>query len=223
MPLTSRSGRGLLCVAGAIGLGIISFVFPFIWDIFLPASGSGDTGTFYYTLHAIWIPLSGLVLRGASAALFVIGFLFAWRNRALVGPRQRAVLGLATLAFAASAGAAGLLMFLGIMAGLVYSPDSLVINPILNVALSMAIGLSLYWLLSGEGVRQARLAGVIAFVAGVVSSVLEVVWRSTQLEGVGTIAVTAGFLSLTLWLALFLWGYEELRLRGASRPAGLPA
>jgi len=223
MPSTSRSGRGLLWIAGAIGLGIVSRLFPFVWNILLPASGSGDTGTLYYTLHTVWIPLSGLALLGATASLLGIGFLFAWRDRAHVDPGQRAVLGLATLAFAVSAGAAGLLTFLGIAAGLVHSPDFYAANGILNVVLSIAIGLSLYWLLLGDGVRQARLAGVIALVAGSVSSVLEVVWRSTQSEGVGTIAVTAGFLSLTLWLALFLWGYEELRLRGVSRPAGLPA
>jgi len=223
MPSTSRSGRGLLCVAGAIGLGIVSFVFPYVWDIFLPASDPGDTGTFSYALHTIWIPLSGLLLRGASAALFVIGFLFARRDRAHVDPGQRPILGLATLAFAVSAGVAGILTFLGVTAGLVYSPDFYVANGILNIGLSIAIGLSLYWLLLGEGVRQARLAGVIALVAGSVSSVLTVVWRATRMDALGTIAVTAGFLSLTLWLALFLWGYDELRLRGASRPTGLPA
>jgi len=128
----------------------------------LPASDPGDTGTFSYALHTIWIPLSGLLLRGASAALFVIGFLFARRDRAHVDPGQRPILGLATLAFAVSAGVAGILTFLGVTAGLVYSPDFYVANGILNVGLSIAIGLSLYWLLLGEGVRQARLAGVIA-------------------------------------------------------------
>jgi len=223
MPSTSRSGRGLLCVAGAIGLGIVTFLFPYVWDIFLPASGSGDTGTFSYTLHTVWIPLSGLVLMVGTAASFVFGFLLVWRDRAHVDPGQRAVLGLAMLAFAIAAGAAGLLAFLGVVAGLVYTPDLHVPKRILDIALAIATGLSLYWLLSGVGVRQARLAGLVALVAGSVSSVFAVVWGEARIDGAGTIAVTAGFLSLTLWLALFLWGYDELRLRGLSRPAGLPA
>jgi len=223
MASTSRSGRGLLCIAGAIGSGILSILLQYAWAIFLPASGFGDTGSLYYTVHTVLIPLSGLALSGAAAALFVIGFLLAWRDRAHADPGRRAILGLATMAFAVSAGAAAVLTVLGIAARLVYSPDFELRNGILNVGLSIAIGLSLYWLLLGEGVRQARLAGIVAFVAGSVSSVLAVVWRATQLDGLGTIAVTAGFLSLTLWLALFLWGYEELRLRGPTRPAGLPA
>jgi len=223
MASTSRSGRGFLCIAGAIGLGILSILLPYVWDIFLPASGFGDTGPFYYTVHTVWIPLSGLILRGAAAVLFAIGFLLAWRDRAQAESGRRPVIGLATIAFAVSAGAAGILTILGVTAGLVYSPDFDVPNGILNVSLSIAIGLSLYWLLLGEGVRQARLAGIVAFVAGCVSSVLAMVWRAARVDGLGTIALTAGFLSLTLWLALFLWGYEELRLRGPTRPAGLAA
>ncbi len=223
MTSTSRSGRGLLCIAGAIGLGIVSFLFPYVWDIFLPASVPAEQGAFYYALHTVWIPLSGFLLRATAAVLFVLGFLLAWRDRARVDPRQRAVLGLATLAFAVSAGAAGLLTFLGVIAGLVYSPDFWVPIIIVNVGLAITIGLTLYWLLLGEGVRQARLAGMVALVAGSVSSLLAVFRRATRIDGVGVIGVTAGFLSLTLWLALFLWGYEELRLRGVSRPPGLPA
>src|SRR5256886_5751679 len=223
MASTLRSGRGFLCIAGAIGLGILSLLLPYVWDIFLPASGFGDTGSFYYTVHTVWIPFSGLVLRGAAAALFVIGFLLAWRDRAHADSGRRPVLGLATMALAVSAGAAAILTVLGIAAGLVYSPDLELRNGILNVGLSIAIGLSLYWLLLGVGVRQARLAGICAVVAGSVRSVFAVVLSATQVDGLGTIAVTAGFLSLTLWLALFLWGYEELRLRGPTWPAGLPA
>src|SRR3989442_5168421 len=223
MASTSRSGHGLLCIAGAVGLGILPLLLQYVWSIFLPASGFGDTGSLYYGVHTVLIPLSGLVLLGAGAALFVIGFLLAWRDRAHADPGRRPILGLATMAFGVSAGAAAILMVLGIAAGLVYSPDFELRIGILNVGLSIALGLSLYWLLLGEEVRQARLAGIVAFVAGSVSSVLAVVWRATQLDGLGTIAVTAGFLSLTLWLALFLWGYEELRLRGPIRPAGLPA
>src|SRR5947199_8951228 len=82
MASTSHSGRGLLCIAGAIGLGILSILLQYVWSIFLPASGLGDTGSFYHTVHSVLIPLSGLVLSGAGAALFVIGFLLAWRDRA---------------------------------------------------------------------------------------------------------------------------------------------
>src|SRR5256712_7946044 len=143
MASTSHSGRGLLCIASAIGLGILSFLLPYVWDIFLPASGFGDTGSFYYTVHTVWIPLSGLILRGAAAALFVIGFLLARRDRAHADPRRRPILGLATMAFAVSAGAAAILTVLGIAARLVYSPAYELRNGILNAVLSIAIGLSL--------------------------------------------------------------------------------
>src|SRR2546427_3272627 len=182
MASTSRSGRGLLCIAGAIGLGILSLLLPYVWDIFLPASGFGDAGSFYYTVHTVWIPLSGLVLRGAAAALFVIGFLLAWRDRTYADSGRRPVLGLATMAFAVSAGAAGILTVLGITAGLVYSPDFDVPNCILNVGLSIAIGLSLYWLLLGGGGRQAPPPGNGAVVAGCGRSGLAMVRRAARAD-----------------------------------------
>src|SRR3989449_5979076 len=147
MASTSHSGRGLLCIAGAIGLGILSILLQYVWSIFLPPSGLPDTGSFYHTVHTVLIPLSGLVLSGAGAALFVIGFLLAWRDRVYADPGRRPILGLATMAFAVSAGAAAILTVLSIAAGLVYSPDFELRNGILDVGLSISIGLSLYWLL----------------------------------------------------------------------------
>src|SRR2546428_2774685 len=106
---TSHSGRGLLCIAGAIGLGILSILLQYAWSIFLPASGFGDTGSFYYAVHTVWIPLSGLVLGGATAALFFIRFLLPWRDRAHADPGPRPILDLATKGFGGSAGAAPIL------------------------------------------------------------------------------------------------------------------
>src|SRR2546425_2783312 len=102
MASTSHSGRGLLCIAGAIGLGILSILLQYAWSIFLPASGFGDTGSFYYAVHTVWIPLSGLVLGGVTATLFFIGFLLAWRDRAHAHPGPRPLLELAALALAGS-------------------------------------------------------------------------------------------------------------------------
>src|SRR5437867_12037683 len=123
MASTSHSGRGLLCIAGAIGLGILSILLQYVWSIFLPPSGLPDTGSFYYTVHTVWIPLSGLALSGAAAALFVIGFLLSSRDRAHADPPRRPILGLATMAFAVSAGAAAILTVLGSPAGLFYFSD----------------------------------------------------------------------------------------------------
>ena len=93
----------------------------------------------------------------------------------------------------------------------------------MDVGFAIALGLTFYWLLLGVGIWQARVAGVVALVAGSLSSGLTVLWRATGNDGVSVIGLTAGFLSLSLWLALFLWGYEELRLKGMSRAPGLPA
>src|SRR2546425_3920883 len=122
MASTSHSGRGLLCIAGAIGLGILSILLQYAWSIFLPASGFGDTGSFYYAVHTVWIPLSGLVLGGATAALFVIGFLLAWRDRAHADPGRRPILQLATMGFAVSSGAAAFLTGLVVSAAVGDSP-----------------------------------------------------------------------------------------------------
>src|SRR2546428_10704379 len=102
MASTSHSGRGLLCIASAIGLGILSILLQYAWSIFLPASGFGDTGSFYYAVHTVWIPLSGLVLGGGTSALFFIGFLLPWGDRAPGRPGPRPVLQLATTGFPVS-------------------------------------------------------------------------------------------------------------------------
>src|SRR2546425_6670933 len=133
MASTSHSGRGLLCIAGAIGLGILSILLQYAWSIFLPASGFGDTGSFYYAVHTVWIPLSGLVLGGATAPLFVICFLLAWRDRAHADPGRRPILQPATLAFAVSAGAAAILTGFGLSAGFVYCPDLSIRDGVLDV------------------------------------------------------------------------------------------
>src|SRR3989449_11644021 len=108
MASTSHSGRGLLCIAGAIGLGILSILLQYAWSIFLPASGFGDTGSFNYAVHTVWIPLSGLVLGGATAALFVIGFLLSWRDPAHAHPRRPPIPQLATMALPVPPGAASI-------------------------------------------------------------------------------------------------------------------
>src|SRR3989442_4649900 len=110
MASTSHSGRGLLCIAGAIGLGILSILLQYVWSIFLPASGFGDTGSFYYAVHTVWIPLSGLVLGGATSALFFIGFLLRWRDLAHADPGGGPMLHLSAIAFSVFARAAACLL-----------------------------------------------------------------------------------------------------------------
>src|SRR2546425_10361566 len=122
MASTSHSGRGLLCIAGAIGLGILSILLQYAWSIFLPASGFGDTGSFYYAVHTVWIPLSGLVLGGATSALFVIGFLLARGDRAHADPGRGPILQVAPMACAVSSWAAAILTAFGVAAGFAVSP-----------------------------------------------------------------------------------------------------
>lgn len=222
MPSTPRFGIGLLFIAGAIGLHFVSFVFQYIGYL-LPASAPAEQESFYSSLHTLWIPLSSLLLVTASAAMLIVGFLIVWRDRAYLDPSQRAFLGLAGIAFAVSVGAALIRTSLGLMLGFVYAPSLRgALGPV-DVGFAIALGLTFYWLLLGVGISQARLAGIVALVVGSLSSGLTVLWRVTQSDGVAVIGLAAGFLSLTLWLALFLWGYEEVRLRGVSRAPGLPA
>ena len=221
-PSTSRSGIGLLFFAGAIGLHFLSFVFQYTGYL-LPNPVPAEQESFYYTLHTLWLPLLALLFVGASAAVLIVGFWIVWRDRAHVDPSQRAFLGLAGLGFAASVGAALIRTSLGLILGFVYAPNLREAIGAVDVGFAIALGLTFYWLLLGVGIWQARVAGVVALVAGSLSSGLTVLWRATGSDGVSVIGLTAGFLSLSLWLALFLWGYEELRLKGMSRAPGLPA
>jgi hypothetical protein len=204
-------------------LGIVSFLFPYVWDILLPASIPAGQESFYLALHRLWIPLSGTLLLVATAVLMFSGFLIVWHERAYVDPGRRAVLGLAFLAFALSIGAAVLQIVVSLALAFVYASNLRGALVVADVGLAVGLGLTLYWLLLGVGVRQARLAGIVAVVTGFVSSLLAPLWRATNIAGLGIIGVSAGLVSLTLWLALFLLGYEELRLRSGSPPTGLPA
>ena len=58
---------------------------------------------------------------------------------------------------------------------------------------------------------------------GIVSMLFPYVWGAFLPSSVHAGQESFYWGSLTLWLALFLWGYEELRLRGLSRPPALPA
>src|SRR5437667_2114864 len=112
-PSTSRSGIGLLFIAGAIGLHFLSFVFQYTGYL-LPNPVPAEQESFYYTLHTLWLPLLALLFVGASAAVLIVGFWIVWRDRAHVDPSQRAFLGLAGLGFAASVGAALIRTSLGL-------------------------------------------------------------------------------------------------------------
>ncbi len=222
MSASSRSRIGLLCIAGAIGLYFLSFFFRYV-GYFLPPSGPAVQDSFYLGLHVVWLPLIGTLLIGAIAAVFVIGVWFVWGDRARFDASQRAYLGLAALAFGAAFGAGVLRTSLGLFLGFVYAPDLHGILDAVNVGAAISLGFTLYWLLLGVGIRQARLAGIIALVAGSLSSALAVLWQVTQNDGIALIGLTAGLISLTLWMSLFLWGSEELRVRADDRPPAVPA
>jgi len=219
---SSRTRVGLLCIAGAIGLYFLSFFYRYL-GYFLPPSGSGAQESFYFSLHILWIPLIGTLLIGAIAAVFVVGVWFVWGDRARLDSGQRAYLGLAALAFALSFGAAVLRISLGLFLGFVYAPDLHWVLEAVDVGAAVSLGFTLYWILLGVGIRQARLSGLVALAAGSLSSGLAVLWRTTQNDGIALIGLTAGLMSLTLWMSLFLRGSEELRLRAENRPPAVPA
>lgn len=222
MQVSPRSRTGLLYIAGAIGLYFLSFFYQYV-GYFLPVSVPAGQDSFYLSLHILWLPLIGTLLIAAITTLFVIGIWFVWGDRAHLDASQRAYLGLAGLAFAVSSGVAVLRTALGLFLGFVYAPDLRGALDAANVAAAISIGFTLYWVLLGVGVGQARLAGIVALVAGSLSSGLAVLWRSTQNDGIALIGLTVGFMSLTLWMGLFLWGSEELRLRAGTRPPAVPA
>jgi hypothetical protein len=222
LSVSSRARLGLLCIAGAIGLYFLSFFFRYV-GYFLPPSGPAVQESFYLGLHVVWIPLIGTLLIGAIATLFVIGVWFVWGDRARFDATQRAYLGLAGLAFAAAFGAAVLRTALGLFLGFVYTPNLRGVLDVVNVGAAISLGFTLYWLLQGVGIRQARLAGIIALVSGSLSSGLAVLWQVTQNDGIALIGLAGGLISLTLWMSLFLWGSEELRLRSDNQPPAVPA
>jgi len=218
----SPSRIGLLCIAGAIGLYFLSFTFQYLGYI-LPASGSSGQESLFFSLHVLWLPLISTLLVASIAAVFVVGVWFVWGDRAQFDQSQRAYLGLAALAFAVSTGAAVLRTSVGLFVGFVYAPQLFGVLEAVNMGAAIALGFTLYWLLLGVGVRQARLAGIIALVAGSLSSGLAVLSRTMKNDGAAVVGLTAGLISLTLWMALFLWGSEELRLRTEARPPAVAA
>ncbi len=221
----TRTETGVLFIAAAVGLHILGGLLGYLWASVLPLTVPAGQESFYYSLHVIWIPLTGVLVIGASAALVASGYLLIRRHADFGGPAERSLLGLAQLAFVVALVAAVLRFLAGLILGFVRVTDvtglrtGLVID---DVGLAIALGLSLNWLLLGLGVRQARIAGVVALVAGSTSSVLSgvsrVALRGEQLGGVDALVLGLGFLSLVLWFALYLWGYEDLHLRGPSQP-----
>ena len=218
----SHSRIGLLLIAGAIGLYLLSFFFQFV-GYFLPASGSSSQESLFFNLHVLWLPLISILLVASMAAVFVIGVWFVLGGQARFDSSQRGYLGLAALAFSVSSGAAVLRASLGLLLGFVVAPELLGFLQAVNVGAAISLGFTLYWLLLGVGIRQARISGIVALVAGSLSSALAVLWLATQNGGVAVIGATAGLISLTLWMALFLWGSEELRLRTEARPPAVVA
>ena len=222
MSLSSRARIGLLCIAGAIGLYFLSFFFQYVGYL-LPSSGLAGQDSLYLSLRVLWLPLIGTLLIATMAVVFAVGVWFVWDDRARFAASQRAYLGLAGLAFSAASGVAVLRISLGLFLGFVYAPDLHGFLDAVNVGAAISLGFTLYWILLGVGIRQARISGIVALVAGSLSSGLAVLWRVTQNDGIALIGLTAGLMSLTLWMSLFLWGSEELRLRADSRPPAVAA
>src|SRR5947199_1760106 len=167
-PSTSRSGIGLLFIAGAIGLHFLSFVFQYTGYL-LPNPVPSDQESFYYALLTPWLRVLALLFVGASAAVLIVGFWIVWRDRAHVDPSQRAFLGLAGLGFAASVGAALIRTSLGLILGFVYAPNLREAIGAVDMRFAIALGLTFYWLLLRVALWQARIAGVVPLVARSVS------------------------------------------------------
>lgn len=209
---------GLLCLGGALALSLGSFTFPYIWAL-AASTSPADSGSF--ALHTFWIPMSGLMVNVAIAALGLLGFVFVWQGRSELGPeraaRARLVPPALVLAFAAYAASALTGIVLGSLADvgfLIRWHDLFILTG------ALFVGIALYGTLSHLPVSHTRPVAAAAFSVGGAGSALLFLtvpglgW--VEVPAVGIVGSGLALVSLVLWLGLCLWGSQRLRQRGPA-------
>ena len=209
---------GLVSLAGAFVLSLVSFALPYLWDLVL--SGTPATSS-SLALHTFWIPLVGELVVGGIVALGLVGFVAIWQGRWELGPEVAAREGLAVLglvlAFAAYAAYALTGFLLAYMAGVAF------LRPWHSVFLflgALFLGIALYGIVGYLPVVGSRPAAAVAIALGVAGSALLLVASPAlrrpellRLDGAG-LALTLS--SSILWLGLCIW--DARRLRGLYPP-----
>lgn len=214
---------GLLCLAGAFVLAVVGFALPYVWSAVIAATRVGQP--LLDSLHALWIPLSGLVLDAGIVVLGVLGFALVWQGRWDLGPDYASSAGVALLAlliaFAAYAAYAVTGGILGFVSGVSFLRPWHVLFDFLG---ALFLGGALYWMLSHLPVTGSRPAAAVAFALGVAGSALLFVGTLGLRRGEALAVQGAGYglalASLILWLVLCVWGSERLRERGMLPPPG---
>ncbi len=220
------TSRGLVLLAAALGLSLVSFALSPIWAMLLamfPQSPSAAAA-----IRTFWVPPSIAVVEGLAALLAVVGFLSVWRGRWELGADYASRSGLAMLFVLVAAVAYLLFAVTGILLGYVQGVQFLVPwHGLLGVAGGVFVGLGLYLVLANLPISGSRPVAAVALalgLAGIALSSLAVIGlrrvRTAPLEGAGLGLALA---SLTLWLVLCLWGEETLRSRALASPAVTPA
>lgn len=214
---THRSRRstllGMLCLASALGLALFAYSLPFVWSAVIDAIRPSPALS--YPLRSFWIPLSTIVLEGATALLGITGFLLLWRGRWDLGEAYAAKVGLALLAFLIAAMAYGAYYASGLTDYVAALAVLVPARAFLSIVGGVFLGVGLYWVLANlplPGTRHLAAAALAIGFAGIGIlgfAALEVRRsRAVALEGPG---IALSVVSLILWMVLCLWSEQTLR------------
>lgn len=205
---------GLIFLAASIGVALFSFVLGYLWTPVLQAVG-GSPGI-VSSFRSVWIPVLGLLVDGAAAALAMVGVAMVWRARWELGGVYASRVGLALLASLIAVVSYAFFVVTGILLG--YVPGAAFLIPwhgLFAMVGGVALGLALYWILANLPVPGARPVAAVALglgLGGIAVAGLAVIGlrrlRTSEVAGVGLGLAVA---SLILWLVLCLWTQETLR------------
>lgn len=218
--------RGLVLMAAALGLSLVSFALSPIWANLIAIMS--PTASTTASIRTLWMPLSVALVEGAAALLAVLGFSFLWRGRWEVGGEYVSRSGLAMLLVLISAVAYLLFAVTGILLGYVQGVQFLVPwHGLLGVVGGVFLGFGLYFVLANLPIAGSRPLAAVALALGLAGIALVNLAaiglrrvRTGSLDGAG---VGLALASLTLWLVLCLWGEETLRSRTSASPAAVPS
>lgn len=213
---------GLVLLAAALGVSLFSFALGPIWSLVLSMvpipSASANT------IHAIWIPLSGVVVDVAAFLLGLLGFSLVWGGRAELGGPFASRVGLSMLAILIAGVADILFGATGILLAYVSGAEFLVPwHSLFAIVGGVFLGLGLYWILANLPISGARPLAAVALALGLGGIALVnlaiIGLRRVRTAGLDGAGLGLALASLTLWLVLCLWAEENLRTRPSAGPA----
>jgi hypothetical protein len=210
---------GLLALAAAFILALVSYAMPYVWDGIVRAV-PGDGGS--PSLRGFWIPVIGLSLDAGIVLLGLLGFALVWRGRWELGPEYASRSGLAVLAFVIALAAYSAYAVTGGMLGFVSGVAFLAPwHELLGLAGAVSLALALYWILANLPVPGSRPAAAVALALSVVGAallVLDLGFRRAETRAVQGAGYGLSLASVVLWLVLCAWTSRRLRQPGAPSP-----